>query len=164
LAGRIDATWFTAESAWRGSVVHALTEVYDRGEALHIPAGLEGYLAAYAAFVKTVRPVYLASEEKVVSPLLGFAGRIDRVCGDLFGNPGLLDFKTGEPAAWHGQQLAAYNVLRPTGNRWACYLRPNGRYKLVTYHDPRDHRLFMFDLAKRRGTVTADGDHWITIS
>jgi hypothetical protein len=161
LAGRINSEWFTPESALRGTIVHDLTEAYDRGDTLDIPKGLEPYIEAYADFIRTVRPVYAESEVKVVHPTLGFGGRIDRVCDDLFGAPGILDFKTSPAYAWHGQQLAAYNVLRPVGNRWACYLKPNGRYKLATYHDPADHRKFMYDLAQKRGTVLPDGEYWI---
>lgn len=161
LAGRIDPTWFTDEAAWRGQVVHDLTEVFDRGEPLIIPPGLEGYMDAYAEFLAIVRPVYAASELKVRNDVLGLGGRIDRICSSLFGLPGVLDFKTGEPYQWHGQQLAAYNVLRPTGARWACYLSKNGRYRLRAYNDPVDHQWFMYDLARTRGTVMADGDHWV---
>lgn len=161
LADRIDTTWFTPESALRGQIVHDLTEVFDRGEPLNIPAGLEGYMEAYAEFLAIVRPVYAASELKVWNALLGLGGRIDRVCSSLFGMPGVLDFKTGDPMPWHGQQLAAYNVLHPTGARWACYLSKNGRYRLRAYNDPVDHQRFMYDLARTRGTVMADGDHWV---
>jgi hypothetical protein len=161
LAGRIDTTWFTPESAWRGQAVHDLTEVFDRGDPLEIPSGLEGYLDAYAEFVAVVRPVYIASEVKAVSGILKLGGRIDRVCASIFGSPALLDFKTGDPYPWHGKQLAAYNALRPTGARWACYLTKHGRYRLKCYDDPADHHGFMYDLARTRGSVTSDGDFWV---
>ena len=161
LAERIDRTWFTPESAERGRIVHALTEAFDRGDPLVIPPGLAGYVEAYASFLAVVRPVYVASEVAATSALLGLGGRIDRVCADLFDRPGLLDFKTGDPAPWHGQQLALYNRLRPTGPRWACYLRANGTYRLRRYTDPADDRRAMADLARVRGTVTVDGDFWI---
>lgn len=161
LAGRIDSTWFTKASAERGSIVHQLTEAIDAGASHYVPEGMQGYLDAYGAFLKTVRPVYLASEVQVTNASLGVGGRIDRVCADLFGAPGLLDFKTSDPYPWHGQQLAFYNLLQPTGNRWGCYLRADGRYKLITYHDPQDHRRNMYDLARVRGTVTAEGDFWV---
>jgi hypothetical protein len=140
--------------------VHRLTEVFDRGEPLDIPPGLEGYLESYAAFLAIVKPVYEASEIAVRSAALGFAGRIDRVCSDLFGTRALLDFKTGVPAPWHGAQLSGYNALHPTGARWACYLGRDGRYALRRYDDPADHRRFMYDLAAVAGTVTAEGDYW----
>lgn len=162
LAGRIDTTWFTAESAWRGRVVHTLTEFYDRDEPMDIPDGLDGYMDAYAMFVSVVRPVYLASELPVVSESMHFGGRIDRVV-TMFGVTGILDFKTSDPSPWHGEQLAAYNALYPTGARWVCYLRSTGRFKLMPYENPQDHRQFMYDLARIRGTITPDGDHWVTM-
>lgn len=159
MAGRIDPRWFTPEAAARGSAVHRLTEVFDRGEPLVIPPDLLGYLDAYAEFKAIVRPVYAHSELKVMNDDLG--GQIDRVCLSLWGTPALLDFKTGDEYPWHGQQLAAYNMLLPTGPRFACYLSKTGRYRLKQYDDPADHRRFVYDLARVRGTVLVDGDHWI---
>lgn len=161
LAGRIESKWFTPESARRGQIVHDLTEVFDRGDPLDVPYDLMGYIEAYANFVATVRPVYSASEVRVVNTTLGVAGRIDRVCSDLWGSPGIVDFKTGAPMPWHGGQLAFYNFLRPTGARWGCYLQANGRFKLKQYDDSLDHAQNMHDLAKARGTVYANGDYWI---
>lgn len=159
IADRIDDTWFTKESAERGQRVHDLTEQIDRHESLDVPSNLEGYVEAYLEFLAVVRPTYHASELKVVNAVLGLAGRIDRVA-TIFGAPCLLDFKTSEPYPWHGQQLAFYNLLHPTGARFGCYLQKNGRYKLRAYDDPADHRRNMADLAAVRGTVTADGDFW----
>jgi hypothetical protein len=161
LAGRIDSQWFTPESARRGQIVHDLTEVFDRGDPLEVPPDLMGYIEAYTAFVATVRPVYVESEVRVTNAALGVGGRIDRVCGDLWGAPGILDFKTGDPQPWHGSQLAFYNFLRPTGPRWGCYLGANGRFKLKQYDDPNDHRQNMYDLAQVRGTICASGDYWV---
>jgi hypothetical protein len=167
LAGRIDATWFTAESAERGRAVHAATEQFDRGEASALRDDWRGYLEAYAAFMATVKPVYHASELAVCSETLRYGGRIDRVCKDLFGSPGLLDFKTSAvESAWHGQQLALYTTLLAyegvtMGPRWACYLRPDGRYKLRQYADHEDYRRSTYDLARALGTVTIAGDHWV---
>lgn len=161
LAGRIDTQWFTPEAAWRGSVVHALTEAFDRGDPLDIPSGLEGYLEAYASFLAVVRPVYVESELAVQSDTLKLAGRIDRVCVSLFGAPALLDFKTGGQSAWHAQQLALYDVLHPTGNRFACYLGANGKFRLKQFTDPQDRRRSLYDLASVQGTVYPDGDFWM---
>lgn len=160
ITGRIDRTWFTPEAAERGQIVHDLTERYDRGESFDVRDDLVGYLDAYARFVATVRPVYSGSEVKVTSDRLKVGGRIDRICLNLFGRPALLDFKTSLPYPWHGQQLAFYNLLCPVGARWACYLGRDGRYKLRQYDDPDDHRRNMYDLAKVRGTVHAEGDYW----
>ena len=160
ICGRIDDRWFTPESAWRGSRVHALTEDYDAGRPLKIEPGLEGYLEAYVRFLSTVRPVYAKSEVAVTSQYLRVGGRIDRVCADFFGAAGLLDFKSGDPQPWHGQQLAAYNALHPTGARWGCYLRADGKYKVIQYADPADHRRFMRDLADAKQAVIANGNYW----
>lgn len=157
---QIDRTWYTDEAAWRGQRVHELTEVFDRGEPLDVPAGLEGYLDAYATFVAVARPVYRATELAVRNIAQRVAGRIDRVCASLFGVPALVDFKTGDPQPWHGQQLAAYNWLHPTGARYACYLMKTGRYRLVQYSDPADHRRFMYHLAQTHGRVTTDGQYY----
>lgn len=164
LAGRIDVTWFTAEAARRGQIVHDLTEAFDYGWDLEIPPGLEGYLDAYATFMAVVKPVYSDIELAVTNDLLGLGGRIDRVCLDIFGSPGILDFKTSPHHAWHGQQLAFYNLLHPTGTRWACYLRKDGSYRLRQFEDPLDHRKNMFDLARVRGSVTPHGDYWIQVA
>jgi len=160
LAGRIDTQWFTEESRERGSLVHRLTESFDRREDVLVPPAVMGYMEAYQMFLSVVRPIYSASELAVTSDDDALGGCIDRVCLSLFGEPGILDFKTGPPAPWHALQLAAYNALRPTGARWACYLQPNGRYKLKQYDDPMDHRKFVYDLEKVAGTVTPDGDVW----
>ena len=120
-------------------------------------------LNAYLAFLTQVQPVYAASEVQARSARLGLGGRIDRVCTNIFGSPGLVDFKTSEPYPWHGAQLAAYNVLHPTGARWGVYLGATGRFRVKQYDDPMDHRRFMFDLALVRGSVTADGDWWLTL-
>lgn len=164
LANRINTDWFTPEAALRGQIVHDLTERVDRGEAVYVPPEVMGYIEAYQLFLTTVRPVYQASEVAVRNAILGVGGRIDRVCADLFGAPGLLDFKTGEPYPWHGQQLAFYNLLKPTGARWGCYLGANGRFRLKQYDDPHDHRQNMYDLAHVRGTVAADGDYWMPVA
>jgi hypothetical protein len=157
---RIDPTWYTPEAAARGTAVHLLTEQIDRGEADLDPA-LAGYADAYQDFLATVRPSYAASELAVSDMRRGLAGRIDRVCGNLLGGPGLLDIKSGGVSAWHGLQLAGYNLLHPTGARWVLYLGANGRYKLRACEDPSDHARFAADVATALGTVWANGDYWI---
>jgi hypothetical protein len=160
LNGRIDKQWFTEESRERGTAVHAATEKFDRGETAVLPDEWRGYVAAYAKFLATVRPTYEASEVAATSVTMQFGGRMDRLCSDLFGHPAILDLKTGPPSPWHGQQLAGYNTLRPTGARYALYLKRDGKYRLMAYDDPMDHRKFMFDLAAAYGQVTAEGDYW----
>ena len=160
---QINAQWFTPESARRGQIVHDLTEVYDRGEPLNIPSELAGYLDAYATFLAQARPVYLDSEVQCIDIDRRFAGRIDRVCADLFGEPGHIDFKTGAPLPWHGEQLAGYNILRPTGVRWACYLSRTGKYRLKRYDDPADYTKFFHHLATAHSMLQPQGEQWAVV-
>lgn len=164
LNGRIDGRWFTEESRWRGTMVHHLTEQLDRCEEMdEIPAALEGYMDAYWRFKEVCRPVYSHVELEVQDSALALGGRLDRIVVSLFGEPlsGILDIKTGPPEPWHGQQLAAYNRMLPTGTRWGLYLKKNGKYRLKQYTDPEDDRRFMFDLAATHGRIEASGDFWI---
>lgn len=156
VAGRINPDWFTPEAAERGSAVHLASERYDRGESISLPYDWMGYVDAYASFVETVKPVYAidGTECRVVHNQLKLAGRIDRVCDSIYGRPAILDIKTGMYQDWHGQQLAAYNRMRPTGARYCVYLRPDGKYKLHLHSDPSDHWKF-FDVVRRvRDSVT----------
>lgn len=164
LAGRIDARWFTEESRWRGTMVHHLTEQLDRSEPMdEIPQALEPYMDAYWLFKQVCRPVYSEIELELQDSAMGLGGRLDRIVVSLFGDvaPGILDIKTGPPEEWHGRQLAAYNRMLPTGDRWGLYLKKNGSYRLKQYTDPEDDRRFMFDLAATQGRVEASGDFWV---
>lgn len=163
VCGRIAAQWYTPESAERGQVVHGWTAAFDLGHRLPlIPDDLHGYADAYATFVAECRPVYTGVEVEAYRDDVCLAGRIDRVLADLWGAPGLLDIKTGGPAEWHADQLAAYNLLRPTGARWVLYLRPTGRYVLKRLDEVAAYRRFLFDLATARGRVMLDGQHtWV---
>ncbi len=164
IAGRIDDRWFTEESRWRGTLVHHLTEQLDRCEPMdEIPAALEPYMDAYWSFKQVCRPVYSDIELELQDSAMGLGGRLDRILVSLFDElrPGILDIKTGPPEEWHARQLAAYNRMLPTGDRWGLYLQKNGRYRLKQYDDPEDDRRFMFDLAAAQGRVEACGDFWI---
>ena len=162
LTGQIDDAWFTPASARRGSLVHALTEDIDAGRSFDAPDDVNGYLDAYRAFKETVRPDYIASELQVTRADMNLGGTIDRVCANLFGASAILDFKTGPPYPWHPLQLAAYRAMEPVATRWACYLQPNGRYKLKQYDDPQDHAWFMYYLAQvhERGYQISD-NAWV---
>lgn len=160
IAGRIDRTWFTEESVRRGSIVHAATESYDRGEIMDVPPELMGYVEAYATFLAVVKPIYVASELEVQSEPWNLGGRIDRECVDFFGDPGIVDFKTGPFYPWHGDQLAAYNAMHRVGARWTVQLSSNGSYRLKRHDDPQDYRRFFYDLARVQLRVYPDGDYW----
>src|SRR3990167_3759438 len=81
-AGKIDSSWFTAESAQRGQAVHALTAEHDLG-ALDLDtceSPYRGYLLAYLAACRILQPEILAVEEAMVyAGPPRFGGRPDRV-------------------------------------------------------------------------------------
>lgn len=160
LAGRIESQWFTPEAAARGSAVHAWTEAFDRGEEQALPAEWLGYAEAYVRFVAEVRPRFEAIELEVHGDRLDVSGRVDRVCGHLFGGPAVLDIKTGAAADWHGQQLAGYSLMTRKRRRWTLHLRPDGDYRLREHVDPLDYRRFEYDVARAQKRVYPDGDFW----
>lgn len=146
LAGLVDDRWYTPESAERGKDVHELTVIFDKKDRpLHIGPGLHGYIDAYADFVATVKPTFIAAELQVQrdDATLRLAGTIDRVCSQIFGHPGHVDLKTGDPEPWHGLQLAGYNLLKPQGSRWCVYLGSNGRFRVKQYGEASDYGRFM---------------------
>lgn len=161
-AGRIETQWYTPEACRRGQAVHAWTEAWDAGRVAPLDdPSYVGYCEAYAAFTAEVKPVWAGIEQEVQSEAWQLAGRIDRVAAELVGRPGILDVKTGGPAAWHALQVAAYNAMRPTGLRWVLYLRANGTYRLERFDDATAYRVFFYEVARVHGMVLADGDHWM---
>jgi len=90
------------EAGRRGSVVHKLTEAYDRGEEVQL-MDENGYIAyklnEWAMFERYVdfRTRYkfdiIEIEQNIVSEKLGFAGTLDRII-EMDGKKILLDIKT----------------------------------------------------------------------
>jgi hypothetical protein len=130
--------------------VHLACARLDKGE----PVGLlretdqpyfDAYLAARAAWFDAT---WTAIEQPYYSRL-GFAGTPDRL-GQFQGHDVVVDIKTGQPAKWHGIQLAAYDLLVPRAlrrQRWAIYLTAAGVPLIRHYDDPRDYARFLHALA-----------------
>jgi len=102
----------------RGSNVHYLTEQYDKGfecNLLHADSGQPMYsmeewamFERYVDFSQRFQPEHHYIEQQVLSPQLGFAGTIDRIC-TIDGKTYILDIKTSNGiynSYW--LQLAAY--------------------------------------------------------
>lgn len=140
--GQIDTTYLTPESRERGTLVHGLTVAYDERRLRIVPRELDGYLTAYHNFCETVRPIYEATEQPRFHHVLMFGGCPDRVCRRLVNGPGVLEIKTGAIQAWHGVQLAGYQLLHPAGERWCLYLKPNGKYDLRFQRRAEDYADF----------------------
>jgi hypothetical protein len=112
----------------RGSVVHNLTEAYDRGSEVTL-MGQNGaqytsvewaMFERYVDFTTRFKPEHLLIEAHYCSPELGFGGTLDRVTifKELSGKVILIDLKTSNylhPHFW--LQLAAYVKLYEWENR-----------------------------------------------
>jgi hypothetical protein len=104
----------------RGTNVHNMTERYDRGEEISLltESGAVGckmsewaMFERYVDFTTKCNPIIHMNEQNFVSPLLGFAGTIDRVC-TIDGKRYLLDIKTSNAIyATYWLQMAAYRML-----------------------------------------------------
>jgi len=115
-----DADTIRDEAGRRGSIVHELTERYDRGEEVSLltAEGWPGYkmlewsmFERYVDFSTRFEPEHFMVEQNFVSSALGFAGTIDRVM-ELGGKRYLVDIKTSNAiydSYW--LQLAAYREL-----------------------------------------------------
>jgi hypothetical protein len=101
----------------RGSAVHQLTEDYDNGIECNLLGenGQPNYsmeewamFERYVDFTAALKPNHVLIEQQVLSPILGFAGTIDRVC-EIDGKKYVLDIKTSNGiynSYW--LQIAAY--------------------------------------------------------
>lgn len=143
--GWIDDTWMTEESSERGRCVHSLTAEFDLG-ALDVGSCVSRYrpyLLAHVACMAVLRPAWQAVEEPSVHPQLRYGGRPDRV-GKVRGLWTVLEVKSGVKQKSHAIQTALQAILAAVETplpawqwqRYALYLKPNGKYKL----DPHDDR------------------------
>ncbi len=96
--GIIDTTWFTEESAWRGSVIHKCCELDDLGDLdeASVVEEAKGYLEAWRLFKREMK----------------------------FLDGAVVDLKTGQILPWVKYQLAAYSEFRPTGTSRENIERP----------------------------------------
>ncbi len=104
----------------RGTNVHNMTERYDKGEEISLltDTGAVGckmsewaMFERYVDFTNKYTPTIHMNEQNFVSPMLGFAGTIDRVC-TIDGKRYLLDIKTSNAIyATYWLQMAAYRML-----------------------------------------------------
>jgi len=161
-AGIIDTTFLNNEAALRrGTAVHAHCEWVDskpRALALvlakrdDIESPMSGYERAYCRFIRDAKPIYTHVEAGLLHASLRYGGRTDRVCANLVDQgPAVLEIKTGQPADWHGVQLAGYQLLFPTGSRWVVYLSPRGNYSLRRCTNAADYTTFLAALAAYHG-------------
>lgn len=157
-AGLVDDLWFTEESSERGRCVHTLTADFDLG-ALDVASCVSihrGYLLAHVAAMQILKPEILKVEIPQVHSVYRYGTRIDRAVR-IFGLRGVLEIKSAEPSKAHQIQTALQVIVEAEDagmepedlGRWALYLKPNGRYKLVDHNKDRFDKARDFNEARR---------------
>ena len=147
-AGWIDTTWLTEAGRDRGTAVHELSAEYDlRGlDPARVVSAHRGYLLAYIAAMKALRPRWTAVEVPCVHPVYRFGGRPDRV-GRVLGLHTIAEIKSGAEERHHAVQTAMQAILvagehgglpAEDYQRIAVYLKPTGRYVVERHTDRRD--------------------------
>lgn len=127
-------------AAVRGTAVHGLAERVMHGDAVEVPAELEGYVASYIAYCDEWQPVPVVSEVTVASRTHGYAGTLDSIQDVPSLGRVLVDYKTsrgiyGETAL----QVAAYRYadvylddegderpMIPVQDTAVLHIRPDG--------------------------------------
>lgn len=150
-SGLYDASWYKPEDALRGTYVHDACRFADENDLGSVDPRIQGYVDAWLKFKResgfSCQPGGI--ERMFVNEAYGYAGTIDRDC-KLGPADATLDIKTGQPAAWHAIQTAAYRQgSHSMALRVCVYLSDDGRYKLVRHTDTNDFNVFLAALAVR---------------
>lgn len=137
-AGIINAEWYSADAAARGSAVHAAAHYADENDldpAWREASPYVGYLCAWEHFKADAGFVVDLVEHRVFHAGLGFAGTLDRT-GTIGRTRVMLDLKTGGHEEWHPVQLAAYtacDIAPRVFRRMNVYLKGDGSYNVREY-------------------------------
>lgn len=111
------------DAAVRGTDVHALAELYIKGEEIDVTGRehLEPYMRGYAAYIDDWNPVTLHEELVVANRKHGYAGTLDSIQDIPALGRALVDYKTSNNVyGQHALQVAAYRhaevYVDPDGN------------------------------------------------
>lgn len=136
--GIIDTSWYDDQGVNRGTVVHEVTAMIDRGEVAlkdFEDSDFYPYLEAYEWFRTDHQWAPTVIEHMFIAPNGAYAGTLDKA-GELDGDTALIDVKTGSHQRWHGLQLAAYaygaNIA--DADRYILLLKKDGKYSLLDGH------------------------------
>ena len=150
----VSGPWFTDEVRARGTNVHLITELHDRGELCEeqVPLELMGYLNAWKRFKADAGFVCELVEHHVYHAVYHYAGTLDRVgtCDDGNGPQMLLDIKCGAHMPAHRLQTAAYAECiewRTPPERCGVHLAADGTYTVHRHDNPNDRRVWLAALA-----------------
>jgi hypothetical protein len=149
--GLIDITWYTEETAMRGTYIHECLKLIDENVPLimlDIGPDIAGYINAYLQFKKNTDYKILQGEKPYISEDYKFGGTLDRIC-TINGAQCILDIKTGQKQEWHGLQLSGYKLLVGEGSFLlrVLYLNNKGKYRLESYKDSEYRNIFISALS-----------------
>lgn len=141
-----------------GSLVHRVTELYDKGEELscfEIPSAIEDYVEGYINFRYDSGFAPELIEQRMLGEMYGMVwGMTPDRTGLINGEPHIVELKCGsaEHPAW-GLQLASYDLglhKKPTLKRVALQLGPQfpRGYKLHPYPEATDYQIWSGALAQ----------------
>ena len=141
-AGVIDATWFTQDAAERGTRVHHAIHRSDMGiDCGSITDEVLPYLCAWREFVEVAGVKIMASEKRVWSSRLRYAGTLDKYA-KVGAKSIVIDIKTGPVMPWCALQTAAYMYASlemhcKCDGRMGVHLGADGKYSVHSYGDFR---------------------------
>jgi hypothetical protein len=134
----------------RGIAVHSACHFLDEGELdrATVTEEIEPFVRAWEKFKVDTGVVFTEIEKPLYHATHEIAGRPDRIIR-LNGVRGVLDIKTYKADRVTGVQLAAYALLRfgpqtfDPPQRWAVWLKNDGKYSMDRFEDRGDEAVFM---------------------
>jgi len=139
--GIINDQWYTEDARERGTETHKAIAYYLTNSTmppLLLPE-VKGFFQAAVRFLNDCQFVVQCAETSVYSPNYHYCTTPD-AWGTARGKPAIVEFKTGQPARWHGVQLAAQALAINDSassrekhvwvayQRVGCYLDERGKY------------------------------------
>jgi len=147
--------FYTDYACQRGTMSHLACEYYDDGDLdeSEIDPVIIPRLEAWKKFKRETK-FEVIENELLVHSIHGFAGTLDRL-GDMGGATTLVDIKTSAAQApWWGLQLGGYEIalkeMKPDLgliNRVTVQLLESGEYKITSFKDRNDKKVFLAALA-----------------
>jgi hypothetical protein len=132
--GLIDTSWFTPESAARGTQVHLACRYLaeDRLDWATLDPRIEPYVRSYEKFINLSSATVASVEQSGYCERRKYCGTWDVVFNYV------ADLKTGQPEKWHRAQLGGYSLLisAPSNvKRLATiYLQADGSIAKARFH------------------------------
>jgi len=153
-------SFFTPDSALRGTRCHKATELYDRGTLDRSSVAgtkLDKHLEAWINAIGDMEAGIVENEIRFSHEMEGviYAGTCDRVLELRDGSLAIADLKTGKKIGRpHGAQTQAYRLGleqllgREIQHAMCIHTRDTGTYKIENYSDPEWQALWVRTLRK----------------